>query len=148
MNTPSTHLHTIHSIHDLSEFSKSFCSHLQLGDIVLLEGPMGAGKTTFVKECAAYFGIDSDEVTSPTFALVHEYLEGRFPILHLDLYRLNSDQEIQALGIFERFDLRDAIVFIEWASKLPSESVENPIRVQISFSGEDRIIRVTSSNVI
>ena len=80
----------------------------------MLSGPMGAGKTAFVRGFAAGLGVALEEhVTSPTFTLVHEYVTGRVPVHHADLYRLGSTGEIADLGLVERADM-GAVVVIEW----------------------------------
>ena len=81
------------------------------GDVISLSGDLGAGKTAFVQGLAAAIGV-KQRVTSPSFTLVHEY-EGRYPIVHLDVYRLNSIQEVLDLG-FEEFLDPDTIVIVEW----------------------------------
>lgn len=84
------------------------------GDVIVLSGPMGAGKTAFVRGFAAGLGVTAEEhVTSPTFTLVHEYVTGRIPLHHADLYRLGSTGEIADLGLVERADM-GAVVVIEW----------------------------------
>lgn len=84
------------------------------GDVIVLSGPMGAGKTAFVRGFAAGLGVTPDEhVTSPTFTLVHEYVSGRIPVHHADLYRLGSTGEIADLGLVERADM-GAVVIVEW----------------------------------
>jgi len=82
--------------------------------VIVLSGPMGAGKTAFVRGFAAGLGVTPDEhVTSPTFTLVHEYVSGRIPVHHADLYRLGSTGEIADLGLVERADM-GAVVIVEW----------------------------------
>jgi tRNA threonylcarbamoyladenosine biosynthesis protein TsaE len=85
------------------------------GDVVSLSGDLGAGKTAFVQGLAAAMGV-SHQVTSPTFTIVHEY-EGRYPIVHLDVYRLNSFQEVLDLG-FEEYMDGGSIVVVEWGEAI------------------------------
>jgi tRNA threonylcarbamoyladenosine biosynthesis protein TsaE len=85
------------------------------GDIISLSGDLGAGKTVFVQGLAAALGVQ-ERVTSPTFTIVHEY-SGRYPILHLDVYRLNNFQEVLDLG-FEEFLDPLSIVAIEWGEAI------------------------------
>ncbi|MQA99647.1 MAG: tRNA (adenosine(37)-N6)-threonylcarbamoyltransferase complex ATPase subunit type 1 TsaE [Actinobacteria bacterium] len=95
------------------------------GDVVSLSGDLGAGKTAFVQGLAAAMGV-TRQVTSPTFTIVHEY-EGRYPIVHLDVYRLDFFQEVLDLG-FEEYMDGGSIVLVEWgeaiAPLLPSRHLE------------------------
>ncbi len=98
--------------------------------VVLLIGNLGAGKTTLAKGIVRGLGAaDPDEVSSPTFTLIHEYGEGR--VYHIDLYRLEEARELATLGLDEIFD-RDALVLIEWGERfarfLPAERIEVRIR--------------------
>lgn len=83
--------------------------------MVVLEGTLGAGKTTFAQGLIAGLGVDAS-VTSPTFSLVHEY-QGRLPVFHLDLYRLASEEEFELIGGWEYFQ-RGGVVVLEWAERL------------------------------
>jgi tRNA threonylcarbamoyladenosine biosynthesis protein TsaE len=92
---------------------------LKGGELLLLQGDLGYGKTVFARGVAAALGVLSDEVSSPSFTLVHEYQGGRVPLFHIDLYRLDApDEEVGALGIE---DIRQAggVVLVEWGEKLP-----------------------------
>jgi tRNA threonylcarbamoyladenosine biosynthesis protein TsaE len=92
---------------------------LKGGELLLLEGDLGYGKTVFARGIAASLGVPADEVSSPSFTLVHEYKGGRVPLFHLDLYRLDgSDEEIGALGI-EEILAAGGVVLVEWGEKLP-----------------------------
>lgn len=99
------------------------------GDVVILSGDLGAGKTAFVQGAARGLGVDG-RVSSPSFVLVREY-EGRIPMLHVDVYRLGSLQELMDLGYEEFLDPR-SVVFIEWGDAvdrlLPPEYLEIDIR--------------------
>lgn len=89
--------------------------------LVLLRGDLGAGKTTLVKGIVSSLGAaEPDEVASPTFTLVHEY-EGRgLKVYHLDLYRLENDSQLEALGLSEMLDRNDALVLVEWGERFAS----------------------------
>jgi tRNA threonylcarbamoyladenosine biosynthesis protein TsaE len=89
---------------------------LQAGTTILLSGDLGAGKTAFVKGLAEGLGLDADEVTSPTFTLVHEYRGGRLPLIHVDLYRLDS-AELDEIGLDPDLALT-GVVAVEWAERL------------------------------
>jgi tRNA threonylcarbamoyladenosine biosynthesis protein TsaE len=99
------------------------------GDVISLNGDLGAGKTVFVQGVAAALGVEQ-RVTSPSFTLVHEY-EGRYPIVHLDIYRLSSFQEVLDLGFEELLD-PNAVLIVEWgeavAPLLPRKYLEIGLR--------------------
>ena len=88
--------------------------------LVVLRGDLGAGKTTLVKGIAQAIGASADDVTSPTFALVQEYQGTKLKLYHLDLYRLEKDEELLSLGIEEMELEQDALVLVEWGEKFPS----------------------------
>jgi tRNA threonylcarbamoyladenosine biosynthesis protein TsaE len=103
---------------DTDALARSLAALLQPGDVVGLEGGLGAGKTTFTR--AAVYGLGVPEetaVTSPTFALLHQY-EGRLPIAHADFYRLANEWELEELGVDELID-EGAVLFVEWGRKFP-----------------------------
>lgn len=96
-------------------FARKLASLLLPGDLLILEGELGAGKTFFTRALARALGVPEDhEVTSPTFTLVHE-LEGRLPISHADAYRLVDEDELLELGLRERRG-EGAIVVVEWGT--------------------------------
>jgi tRNA threonylcarbamoyladenosine biosynthesis protein TsaE len=89
------------------------------GELLLLQGDLGYGKTVFARGVAAALGIPPEEVSSPSFTLVHEYKGGRVPVFHIDLYRLEApEEEVGALGIEEILSA-GGVVLVEWGEKLP-----------------------------
>ena len=95
---------------------RMIAADLAAGDVVLLHGELGAGKTAFVRGLAEGLGVDPDEVSSPTFTLVQEY-RGRLALQHVDLYRLHPGAEVEELGLDE-FAARGDVVAVEWADRL------------------------------
>jgi tRNA threonylcarbamoyladenosine biosynthesis protein TsaE len=88
--------------------------------LVVLRGDLGMGKTTLVRGMAAALGADASEVTSPTFTLVHEYRGRKTRLIHLDLYRLENEAEVETTGLWEMADAGDALVMVEWGDKFAS----------------------------
>jgi tRNA threonylcarbamoyladenosine biosynthesis protein TsaE len=114
---------------------------LAAGDVVLLTGQLGAGKTAFVRGLAHGIGAAADEVSSPTFTLIQEYAGGRATLHHVDLYRLAA-AEIADLGLDELIS-GDAVVAIEWSERW-SGRPDDAIEVTIEDAGGDkRRIRIT-----
>jgi tRNA threonylcarbamoyladenosine biosynthesis protein TsaE len=97
---------------------------LKAGDLVLLEGEFGTGKTTFAQGIAAGLGLDARYVNSPTFTLINEHRGGRAPLYHIDLYRLEDDEQVATLGLDDYFE-GDGVTVVEWPGQagpwLPAE---------------------------
>ncbi len=113
---------------ETNRIARDFASRMKKGDIVLLEGNLGSGKTFFVREVAKYFAID--EVSSPTFAIVNEY-DGNVKIYHFDFYRIKKERELYDIGIDEYLSDEEAITFIEWAELFPNAVPEYSYIVKI-----------------
>ena len=141
--------YTSNSPEDTARIAAERASQLRAGDIILYEGDMGAGKTTFTKGLAAALGI-TDPVTSPTFALVNEYTEGRLPLFHFDLYRIDSYDDLYAIGFLDYLD-RGGIIAAEWSEniegleqELSGDSTRTILKIRIEKSGEsERRIKVS-----
>ena len=104
--------------------------------VVLLIGNLGAGKTALSKGVLSGLGVATpEEVTSPTFTLIHEYGEGR--AYHIDLYRLDTEAEIATLGLDDLFD-REAVVLIEWGERFPKLMPENRWEIRIEAEDDSR----------
>lgn len=104
-----------HSPQETFELGRQTAAQLRRGEVLALAGDLGAGKTQFTKGLAAGLGVEAD-VTSPTFTLIHEYPGGRLPLFHIDLYRLEEEDEVLGIGIDEYLD-GDGVTVIEWADK-------------------------------
>lgn len=100
------------SVEQTIAFAKEFAQRLQPNDVVIIQGGLGVGKTHFTKGLAAYFDIKQEQVQSPTYAVVHEYV-GQITLYHFDLYRLKSPSELQEIG-FEEYLYNEGICIIEW----------------------------------
>lgn len=125
---------TSHSESETIAIAREFAARLQPGDVVLLFGDLGAGKTAFVRGLAQGLGIDPGEVSSPTFTIIQHYSGGRAPLLHVDLYRLEP-KEVDDLGLEELAD--GAVLAIEWAERLP-RAWPGARPVTLRHAGEDR----------
>jgi tRNA threonylcarbamoyladenosine biosynthesis protein TsaE len=125
---------------ETTELGSSLGAELQPGDVVLLYGQLGAGKTAFVRGLAAGIGASPGEVSSPTFTLVQEYSGARATLYHVDLYRLDA-KEVEDLGLDELVST-DGIVAIEWAERWETRP-DDVIEVWIEDAGDEkRSIRV------
>jgi len=104
--------------------------------VVLLIGNLGAGKTTLAKGIVKGLGVAApEEVSSPTFTLIHEYGDRR-KVYHVDLYRLYRDEEVATIGLDEIFD-RDALVLVEWGERFPSLMPPGRIEIHLKQAGDD-----------
>lgn len=120
---------------------REIASALPARAVVLLIGNLGAGKTTLTKGIVEALGAaPGDEVSSPTFTLIHEYSPR---VIHADLYRLDTEAEVATLGLDDYFD-REAVVLIEWGERFPRLMPEPRVEVRIEHAGEDaRRITIT-----
>src|ERR1700722_13675339 len=106
--------------------------------MIVLRGDLGGGKTTLVKGIAAALGAaEMEDVTSPTFTLVHEYRGAKVRVFHLDLYRLETERELLTLGVDEMAEETDALVLVEWGEKLPSVVERSDGEIAIEHAGGD-----------
>lgn len=95
---------------------RALAARLRVGDVVLLTGPLGAGKTVLARGLAAGLGVPPEEVRSPTFTLVNPY-QGRVPVYHLDLYRIEKPSDLDELGLEEILG-GDGVAIVEWGERL------------------------------
>lgn len=129
----------INNLKETKKFAKNFAKILKGGEVVLLGGDLGAGKTTFTKSVLKCLGV-KDEVTSPTFTIMREYNGKKFKIYHFDMYRLSSGQEAKEFGLEDYIysKNKDSIVFIEWPENVQDILVGDFIKVDISILDSDR----------
>ena len=116
---------------------RTIAAQLPIPSVVLLIGELGTGKTTLAKGIVEALGAArADDVSSPTFTLIHEYGDP-VRVYHVDLYRLDTAREVHRLGLEELFD-RPAVVLIEWGDRFPELLPPNPIAIRLFHNGEDR----------
>ena len=114
-------------------------AHLAGGEVLLLGGPLGAGKTVFVKGLASALGADTDEVTSPSFTLVNRYDDGRLVLYHIDLYRLDEGaRAAHAVDLDELVADEQAVIVIEWAERMGRYPLPaSTWRIRLDGDGEE-----------
>lgn len=117
------------------QYGFQFGSVVQSGDVILLYGNLGAGKTHFTQGIAEGLGI-TGAVRSPTFTLVNEYQDGRLPLYHIDLYRLEGDLDIATIGLDEYFD-EEGIVVIEWPEKGEAWLPADALHIYITYLSDE-----------
>jgi tRNA threonylcarbamoyladenosine biosynthesis protein TsaE len=125
----------INSENETIELASRFSADLEPGDVVILNGNLGAGKTFFIRQALKNLGIDS--VSSPTFTLVNEYV-GKYKIYHFDFYRINNSSELFDIGFNDYLNDDESVIFIEWGNLipeiLPHKRMEISIQIVSDFS--------------
>jgi tRNA threonylcarbamoyladenosine biosynthesis protein TsaE len=136
---------TTHSAEETIAFGRTLADVLAPPKLVVLRGDLGSGKTTLIKGVSAAFqAAAEDDVTSPTFTLVHEYRGPKANLYHIDLYRIDTPRELETLALD---DLRseNSVLLIEWGEKFPGLVSERDVEISFERNGEtDRTIRVMS----
>jgi tRNA threonylcarbamoyladenosine biosynthesis protein TsaE len=118
------------------EFGKKLAAGLKPGQVLLLKGDLGAGKTCLVQGLALGLG-SSTEVGSPTFTLINEYKGGRLPLYHVDLYRLEPGAAVEGLGLDEYFD-GEGVTAVEWPERLEGARPAGAAEIALEHLGGDR----------
>ena len=135
---------TTQSEEETAAVGREVAPTLSAGDVLLLYGDLGAGKTAFVRGLAEGLGVSRDEVSSPTFTLIQEYRGGRLPLFHVDLYRIEDPREFDELGLDEIAE--DGVLAIEWAERLPRPP-HGAVRISIEHAGDsDRRITIRNAD--
>jgi tRNA threonylcarbamoyladenosine biosynthesis protein TsaE len=126
--------------------ARDLAATLRAGDVVLLSGNLGAGKTAFVRGIAEGLGMNPDEVSSPTFTIVHEYRGGRLALYHADLYRLERTAT-EDIGL-EEMGVKDGVLAIEWPDRLTHELPgAKAIRIEFMDDATRRIILDSGTSI-
>mgnify|MGYP004556652691 CR=1 FL=1 len=129
---------TTHSADETQALGTKLAKRLQPGDVIAYFGDLGAGKTALTRGIAQGLGI-TDIVTSPTYTIVNEYLTGRLPLFHFDMYRLGSSDELFDIG-WEDYLARGGVCAVEWSENV-DEAFEAPIRITITKDPADENVR-------
>lgn len=125
--------------YEMRAFGEAFAQVLAPGDLVILRGPLGAGKTTFAQGVGVGLGV-TDAITSPTFVIARVYESGRVPLVHVDAYRLTGIDELEDAGIDD--DLSRAVTLVEWGSGVVEDWSDRPILVDITIDDATQMRRV------
>lgn len=132
-----------HSPEETIALAEAIGRLLRKGDVIAYTGDLGAGKTTFTRGIARGMGLP-DEVHSPTFALVNEYLgkPGTTPLYHFDMYRITLPEALESTGFYD-YPLSDSVFAIEWSENIPYALPEQCLRIGIAYgAGDTRIITI------
>lgn len=130
---------TINNLKETEKFAKKFAKLLKGGEIVLLNGDLGAGKTTFTRQVLKALGVKG-EVTSPTFTIMREYYTKKFNIYHFDMYRIKSPDEVREFGLEDYIYSGDnrSLVFIEWSENIKEMLNGKFIEINISLIDDSK----------
>ena len=137
---------TTHSAEETIAFGRTLAELLKPPKLVLLRGDLGAGKTTLVKGIAAAFeAAEEEDVTSPTFTLVHEYRGRQANLYHIDLYRVDTARELETLGLDDLRADPSSVLLIEWGEKFSRFVRDRDVEISMEREGESqRRIRIVS----
>jgi len=121
---------------------KNFASLLRRQDVVALYGGLGSGKTQFAKGVCLGLGI-RDHVLSPSFTILNEYLDGKYPVYHFDFYRLRSLDELSEIG-FEEYLFGDGVCLVEWADLVDSRLTKDryDVKLELGSGPDERIVKI------
>lgn len=136
----------VHSLEQTRQVAGQLANSITGPTVIAFFGGLGAGKTTFCRFLCQALGA-TDDITSPTFAMVHEY-QGRLPIYHFDMYRVETFEELYSTGYFDYLDT--GVLLVEWSENIESELPERYIRVEIEYGTEEneRMIHIGECNEI
>lgn len=142
---------TTHSEQETMQLASSLATHLRGRELITLDGPLGSGKTCFVRGLAQGLGVAPSEVSSPTFVLVHEYqATGSRRLIHIDAYRMTGEAELDTIGWEEYLSVADSIVVIEWPSRI-ARSLQDCARIEIMFeylSEHERALTISATDAL
>ena len=123
---------------------RTLASRLAPGSFIAMYGDLGAGKTAFTRGLASVLAPD-DRVASPTYTIVNEYRSGKYPFCHFDMYRIESEDDLESIGFYDYPD--DAIFVVEWSEKIPFALPDDYYRVTILKTDEEERRRITIEHI-
>ena len=126
------------SLEETQAAAQEIAQLLSGSEVVAFFGDLGAGKTTFIRYLCSALGVE-DEVTSPTFAMVHEYQSGPFPVYHFDMYRVDGEDSLFSTGYYDYLDA--GLLLIEWSENIESLLPPDALRLTLSY-GEQESTRI------
>ncbi len=132
----------LHSLRETEKFGRLIGKIARTGDVILLFGDLGAGKTTLTQFVARGLEVPSDNyITSPSFSLMNQYF-GRLPLYHIDCYRLENEDDVEASGLLD-YIVADGLTVIEWPDRLGSLSPDDRLEIEfISERDEERLVKI------
>ncbi len=135
-----------HSAEETTGLGRKLAAELRPGTVVLLRGDLGAGKTTLVKGIAEGFGAArAEDVTSPTFTLIHEYPGPEATLYHIDLYRIDTQRELDTLALDDLMTEK-SVLLIEWGEKFERFAKERDVEIAIEHrGGDERLVKIANS---
>ncbi len=107
----------IHNLKELKQFAQQVVQEIKVPQLILMEGPLGVGKTQCVRFMSEYLGVSEKDICSPSFSLINTYKTKELHIAHIDLFRLQDKQDLESTGVWDVF-LDSQIIFVEWANLL------------------------------
>lgn len=120
---------------ETAALGRTLARRLSGGELVLLTGDLGLGKTVFARGLAAGLGVAEEDVRSPSYTLIQEYTGGRCPVFHVDLYRLDDEEDLQSIGV-EEILAGGGVVIVEWGERLPGHLRRDAVEVVFHDIGE------------
>ena len=130
------------SAQETEEFAAQMATELTNGLVLAFTGDLGAGKTTFTRGLCRGLGYEG-EVSSPTFAIVHEYIGGRFPLYHFDMYRVESVDDLYACGFYDYLDA--GVLAIEWSENITEALPQDTLFIHLAYGETENQRKITIS---
>ena len=121
----------------LNEIGYEIGKNLKAGDLILLKGELGSGKTTLTKAIAHGIGVERDRVRSPSFVIMNIY-SNHLKIYHMDLYRLKDEEDFISAGLMEFLQMDDGVTVVEWADRISGIELDEFLEITIDFEGEGK----------